>query len=838
MTVTVDPIANGESGASVRDKLNTLILGASSGAFGVVTPEDLEALIDTTPPAVPNGLEMSSVLTPAAVMTVAWDFNSESDFLYYDLQVREENGPWVSYQTSSTSQTVPVRPNVTYTARIRAVDKSGNASLYSDEVSHTVARDTIPPAAPIGLKVSAGIGTAWLKWTANTEADLSFYEVYESNSPTTPLPSDDATYKTITGTSFVHTGLADEITLHFWVRAVDTSDNRSPWSAGKSLTTSKLPKPFTVTTDVLFQPGADEVNRLSWTAGSITFGVPGETPTTLAVAAGHVDWSADDVYVYYVPGDTVLKTTTNLPAVYSAEGVILGLYKGGYDFQLVMGKALIDGGTIIGRTIGADQLVTDQAVITGTAQIADAIITNGKIVNLDVSKLVAADVTSNNVLVGLVNGASVKIAPGQIQISGSATLSSWIDGGDTTAINGAKIATGTLLATSAVFGMRNITTDGLQFEHNKPAVNQLSWTSFTMKYIGDDGNIASRNVTAGSLTWSSGTVYVYYVMGATALASTTNTATAFQSDRIILAVYRGGTDLVSDYGRTIIDGSHVKTGTLTADKADIATFRTNILTAGSISTTMLASGIVTASKMSVFPSSTIVSFDPTFADAAAWTQDGWAVINTSGTYNSGRALDKTGNGSTFWDNKWPINPRKDYELDLIVWQSDATSTFYGVWRFYDYAGNIIKDAQTGWPSQNLTSGNFYHPSNATTTGYQQFKLPIGPTGTASIPSNAVYASFGILADYGLVGSRTIIARAWMSEMVPGTLVVKGTITADRMNVTNLSAISADLGAVTAGSININNKFLVASDGTVTIREATTGARLEITSDHILLVDNT
>ena len=52
------------------------------------------------------------------------------------------------------------------------------------------------------------------------------------------------------------------------------------------------------------------------------------------------------------------------------------------------------------------------------------------------------------------------------------------------------------------------------------------------------------------------------------------------------------------------------------------------------------------------------------------------------------------------------------------------------------------------------------------------------------------------------------------------------------------AISADLGSVTAGAININNLFVVGSDGTTTIRSATSGARVEITNSRILVVDNT
>ncbi|TGW05481.1 hypothetical protein EN788_47240 [Mesorhizobium sp. M2D.F.Ca.ET.145.01.1.1] len=120
-----------------------------------------------------------------------------------------------------------------------------------------------------------------------------------------------------------------------------------------------------------------------------------------------------------------------------------------------------------------------------------------------------------------------------------------------------------------------------------PTTNKVSWSAGTIKYIGDDGNIATFNITAGNATWSTGTLYVYFVKGTTVLAATSTVATAFQSDRVVLAAYKGALDLVADYGRTIIDGSQIKTGSITATQADIASFRTNILVAGSITAAML-----------------------------------------------------------------------------------------------------------------------------------------------------------------------------------------------------------------------------------------------------------
>ena len=66
----------------------------------------------------------------------------------------------------------------------------------------------------------------------------------------------------------------------------------------------------------------------------------------------------------------------------------------------------------------------------------------------------------------------------------------------------------------------------------------------------------------------------------------------------------------------------------------------------------------------------------------------------------------------------------------------------------------------------------------------------------------------------------------------------GTVAADKIAVTNLASIKADLGAITAGSIDIGGgKFSVDSAGNVEIRNAATGERLEVTNSVIRVYDS-
>lgn len=617
MPISIDPVENGEAGLSVRQKINLLIEGARDGSIGAVTPEDLENIIDRTPPAVPTGLTVTSTSEPA-IMTIAWDFNSETDFAYYDIHVMESGGNWVGYQTSAEMLPLSVRPNITYDVKIRAVDQVGNMSAFSAVVSHTTARDTIPPAAPIGLVVRGGLESIWLSWLANTESDLSHYELYESASDVTPLPSAAASHMTVAN-NFVRAGLDMETTLNFWVRAVDTSGNKSPWSARVEETTGKIRGEIKVAlVGVTFKPaqGVDK-NTLEWTSGSIIYGVAGDVPSEQALPAGDVTWTSATMYICYVPGRAQIDIYTSLTLMYADDAIILGIYKGGHDFQLVEGKAFMDGGLILAQTIGANQLVTNAAVITGTAQIADAVIEDAHIVDLDAAKLQAGTTLTGSITVDEqytldnpaagVNLGTTLINPGKVLISGATTLASWKNGPDSTEINGDAIAAGTLSVNKGVFGLRGITVEGLQFEANLPVTNSVAWTAGTIKYIGDDGNIASFNVSAGSVAWTVGVRYIYYVKGSSALASTTTPADAFQDDRIILAVYRGGIDLVTDYGRTVIDGAHLKTGTVVADSARVGSIDTDALAAGAVTTNALAAGAVKADNMDVNTLSAIVA---------------------------------------------------------------------------------------------------------------------------------------------------------------------------------------------------------------------------------------
>ena len=97
----------------------------------------------------------------------------------------------------------------------------------------------------------------------------------------------------------------------------------------------------------------------------------------------------------------------------------------------------------------------------------------------------------------------------------------------------------------------------------------------------------------------------------------------------------------------------------------------------------------------------------------------------------------------------------------------------------------------------------------------------------------------------MFGAATSAAQVSPSPWVPngigtqisGGLIKTKTLTADAIAVQRLSALSADLGDITAGSLNIGGRFLVAADGSTTIRSGTSGQRMELDNQTVRVYDS-
>lgn len=583
---------------------------------------------DTEPPVTPTGLKAtSSLVNGIARVVISWNSNTEDDLAGYDLQIKQGTGNFVSYPVANGPFEFDAISGVQYHISIRARDKAGNTSPYTSVLAHTAIRDTTPPATPTGLTLTAGLTSIWLSWVNPTDPDLAYIEILEGN---TNVVADAVSIAATFGSSFARTGLDSNVKLYYWLRAVDASGNKSGLTPVATATTAQLPDAKRISiTGLTLTPNSPSANKVAWTQFDVAVGSQATGASLKTVSAGNATWSGASLYLYYIEGETSLRVTDSIALMFTSNGYPVAVYRGGTDLQMSDGKVMTDGANIIAGTIGASQLVVNDAIITNSLQLKDAVITSAKIESLEADKLKANTTISNSIIVGQggdslktirdraadpagrINEGVTLIEPGLVRISGSTKLASWISGSDETKINGGAVAANSLAANTAVIGMRGITVDGITFEHNSPTANSVSWTAGTIAYVDDNGANTTRAITASNAKWTAGTLYIYWVKGETVLRSTTAFATANDSNNVILAVYKGTVFLFAGYGRTIVDGGQIKTQ--------------------SIDTLQLKAGAVTAQTMNVQSLSSITGNVGTLVSGMIRSEDNYMQIDLSRT---------------------------------------------------------------------------------------------------------------------------------------------------------------------------------------------------------------
>jgi predicted phage tail protein len=268
--------------------------------------------------------------------------------------------------------------------------------------------------------------------------------------------------------------------------------------------------------------------------------------------------------------------------------------------------------------------LTSGELITLSAQIKDAIITNAKIASLSAAKLQAGTALTSSLTVdgtalstvgqraadpaARINGVATQIDPGKILISGSTSLADWRDGGDATKIDGGNISANSITANQLSVGLRGFRMAGIAFEANAPVDNDVSWTAGEIHRTKNDGTQHINNISAGSASWTAGNLFVYWNLTyPNILQATTDPLVAYGDETVVVAIYNGGTNLTTDVGRTIIDGAFLKTETIeaqhivlksiTGDQIANTTIDGGMIVTESIGSTEIAAQAIEADKI-------------------------------------------------------------------------------------------------------------------------------------------------------------------------------------------------------------------------------------------------
>lgn len=204
--------------------------------------------LDTTPPAVPTGLSLSTTSyidgnsDSFATVTAMWNANSDLDFSQYEVRVKPTGGNYVySLVSTNSGYTFNAQINTTYYVGVRAIDVNGNKSAFSSDSSITSAKNTTAPNAPTSLSGSSAFKSVFLSWTNPINKDLSRVDVYRntSNNSSTAIK-----IGSVLGANYTDGNLTSATTYYYWVKAVNTSETASSFSTGTSVVTATDPSYF------------------------------------------------------------------------------------------------------------------------------------------------------------------------------------------------------------------------------------------------------------------------------------------------------------------------------------------------------------------------------------------------------------------------------------------------------------------------------------------------------------------------------------------------------------------------------------------------------------------
>jgi predicted phage tail protein len=434
--------------------------------------------VDFIPPSVPTGFKLDSRATPQPdggmlyELLAEWEPNNEDDLLQYELALREVGGNDVYFTSASPSFSIPAVAGIPYSGRIRAWDRNGNFSGYSEPPAlHTVGGDVIPPETPTALTLKADFRGVWLEWPKNPSPDFNLVEIWESET------NDRNLAKLIAragGTEFARRDLGGGVERWYWIRAADRSGNVSGWfpanvTAGQYIKTRKI-------------------EEADYAELSIGKGILGEAIITDA---------------------NIFELTAGV---------------------LKAGTALAGSITVDGRQLGSTLALAGDPV-------------------------------------NAINQGSTLINPGKIIIAGGVSLADWRRGGDWAKIDGGVISTNTIKANSLQIGNRSLDIIGCAFQLNKEGTI-LSWSGGTVIYEPDiSPGHAAEGITPGAFAWPGGGIwYIVWAKGWGNLRWTDDPNVYGDSNQIVVCIWYGHVGFHATFGRTIVHGDAITTGTINANK--------------------------------------------------------------------------------------------------------------------------------------------------------------------------------------------------------------------------------------------------------------------------------
>jgi hypothetical protein len=766
---------------------------------------------DTQAPPVPTGLALASVITDAsATLNITWNAVSASDLAGYVIALREggTTAPFIEYTTTGNSYSRTAIPrNVAITAKVLAYDKAGNRSAFSATVSHTTARDTVPPAVPTNLNVEPSLTTGFVSFTAPSDSDVS--RVHFN------LLKNGAALKNVSvnvrpGMNGTATFSNLDRSTQYGVQAfaIDTSDNVSATTSTVLFTTAggisagdftpglsgfqtvtALPDPVGYKGPSLVYNQTDATlytySNGAWSAPTATAVIPDGsiTPSKLNVKLGGGNLVRNSSFEHKI----------RVEATYATLGAGYGSYDNAYPNDGPTSWSVIDGGRRGGKAQSINW--TSNTSSKGIFLLDDGIANNLRLLQPNRTYMFSFYAVGQGSALGSGINLAFNVFPQITPITAPAVTGDW-QRWVFKLVTGAQVDTNIFLTTS-YYGPNPgfMYIDDIQLEEGDVV------TAYSPALL--SGEITGPLLAEGAVTVGK--------IGDLAI-----TETKIASDAISAPKIKANAIEATKIATDAIETRHVKAGAIKTDELDANAVTANKLAVGAVVADKIAAGSINVSHLLVGNMNQL-NPDPGFRDTGFWYNNGvsngplgTAAGSVTGWYNS-HGPDINGLiGTTQFAMLWAgyfnstgrqhlLSPRRKnikggtvYELSGFGWNS-SNQAFTALIRFYNVDGTFLTDAALSW--------------QAGTSGAKAIQFTAPPT-TNSYEFIVYNASGPKFTDY------CIIANLQVSETSGATAIQDGAITTDKISAGSVTANKVAANSITANHIQA---------GTIGAAQIATGA---------------
>lgn len=433
--------------------------------------------------------------------------------------------------------------------------------LTAEDLGVITNPDNTAPGVPTGLAANASFRTVILTFTPPGDADVDHYDIFRNDEDVLSgaLQVGDAIANV-----YVDTGVLTGVEYFYWVRAVDRAGNLGDFTSSVNATTTPLTladfQDLSIVNAKIANAAIDDAKIATVSAGKLTAGT---------ITAGLISLGNDRFQL-----DSSLRRLT-VQDDNNTQRVLLGkLGAGAQDYGIQIYNT---SGVLI---LGADGLGIN---VVGAGQLQEGSVTGDKVVAnaIDVNKLAANSVTSDKIVSNAIT--SAKIAAGQVTADklSVATLSA------ITANLGAVTAgTVTALGLSAEHNYWNLDTgafsigraDGAQYMRFNPTTGNIEIKGTVIFEGGDPGevdwaDIVNAPTNLAGINQDEGDKLAGIEDGADVTGSNTSANTNAVGELTTAQAVAKILDPAATINQTAttIDGAKITTGTIVANKLNVAT---------------------------------------------------------------------------------------------------------------------------------------------------------------------------------------------------------------------------------------------------------------------------